>query len=129
MEHFYFHPMLIHFPIAFYFFEFFLLGLWIFKKDDAYKRFAFLSFRIGYVMMIAAMCAGYADAGGITPHVQKHFFSALGVFTIYTIRGVFWFKANQEKPYYRIILILSALLGVVLVGVTGDLGGDLVYTS
>lgn len=129
MEQFHFHPMVVHFPIALYFFEFLLLCLWTIKKDSAYKRFAFLSFKVGYILMIGAMIAGYVDAGGITPPVQKHFFAALSVFTVYSIRGLFWLKGKEAAPNYQLTLVLGALLGVILVSITGDLGGDLVFSS
>ncbi len=127
--HFFYHPMLVHFPIAFYFLEFFLLGLWIWKKEDSFRRFAFLDFRIGYVLMLAAMAAGYRDAGGINPMVQKHFYSALSVFAVSTLRGILWFRMNRKQEFSKAVLFLGSLVLVILVAVTGDLGGDLVYRS
>lgn len=36
------HPMVVHFPIAFYFLELALIGMWIAKKDPFYGRASFL---------------------------------------------------------------------------------------
>ncbi len=129
MEHLHFHPMTVHFPIALYFFEFFLLCLWHFKKDDSYKKFAFLSFKAGYALMVLAMIAGYVDAGEISPPIRNHFVAAVCVFIIYTARGFYWYKANPAKASYKLILIVGSLLGIILVSVASDLGGRLVYSS
>ena len=58
------HPILVHFPIAFYFLELVLLSLWRFKKDNSYFRFARFTFRLGYLFMILAMAAGLIDVKG-----------------------------------------------------------------
>ena len=122
-----FHPMLVHFPIAFYFLEFFLLGLWKFKKEEHFLRFSFLAFRLAYVTMIIAMIAGYRDSGGITPHVSKHFYSALSVFAVNTVRGAFWFRMNKKQAFCPWTLLIGSFICIILVSITGDLGGDLVY--
>jgi len=80
-------------------------------------------------MMIAAMITGYLDAGEISPPIRNHFVAAVCVFVIYSTRGFYWLKANPIKSNYKPTLIFSALLGIILVSVAGDLGGRLVYSS
>ncbi len=126
-EQFLFHPMVVHFPIAFYCLELVLLLWWRFKKDESYLKFAFFTFRLGYLMMIVALITGYLMAGGITPMVQKHFYGAMSVLVIYTVRGIIWHgmkKRGKECPW---TLILSSVIGIVAVAITADLGADMVY--
>ncbi|MBI4115724.1 MAG: hypothetical protein HY447_04015 [Candidatus Omnitrophica bacterium] len=123
-----FHPMLVHFPIAFYFLELLLLVFWTAKRDEAYHRFARFSFKLGYLFMIAAMVAGYIDAGGsITSKIKPHFFSALSVFTVSTLRALFWRFGSREKSFYQPIQLTGTLVTNFLVAITGDLGGNIVF--
>lgn len=130
--HFLFHPILVHFPIAFYFLELVLLLFWIKKTDPVYLRFAFFSFRTGYIFMILAMIAGVVDAGGpddIQGRVRTHFFAAVSVFILYTIRAFFWRFAKAEDQHYKTAHLLFAFAGNILVALTGYFGGILVYGS
>ena len=125
-----FHPIVVHFPIAFYCLELVLLLFWISKKDENYLRFALFSFRLGYLLMIAAMVAGFIDVRGlahIKGRVRTHFFAALSVFILYTVRAFFWRFGNMEDRNYRLTHVLFAATGNVLVALTGYFGGLLVY--
>lgn len=125
-----FHPIVVHFPIAFYFLELILLLFWISKKDDHYLHFALFSFRLGYLLMIVAIVFGFLDAGGfahITGGVRTHFLAALSVFILYTIRAFFWRFGNTGDRNYRFTHVLFAAAGNILVALTGYFGGLLVY--
>lgn len=125
-----FHPMLVHFPIAFYFLELLLLIFWVSKRDEAHLRFARFSFKTGYAFMIFAMMAGLKDVGGIgniTGAVRTHVFAALSVFLFYTIRAFLWRSFEPNKPSFRWTHILGALIGNILVAITGYFGGVLVF--
>ena len=127
MEHLVFHPPLVHFPIAFYCLEFLLLILRQIKKDPAYLRFARFSFRLGYIFMLAAIAAGLKDAGGfsgIAGKLRPHFYSAVAVFGIYTVRAFVWKFAPKENTSVQ---FAGALLGTAVVLLTAFLGGEIVY--
>jgi len=119
--------MLVHFPIALYCFEFLLLSIWLFKKDGYFSRFAYLTFKCAFIMTPVAMIAGYIDAGGITSIVRNHFFSAVAVLAINSIRFFVWRYTIQRESARPVWLWGSGLLSLVMVAVTADLGGDLVY--
>ena len=124
------HPRFVHFPIAFYFLELLLLVFWRFKKDEQYLRFARFAFRLGYVCMVLAMGAGLFDVKGvqnITGKVRTHVFSALTVFGFYTLRVFAWRFVKPGDKHFAATQILLAITGNILVAVTGDFGGDLVY--
>ncbi len=128
--HLHFHPPLVHFPIAFYFLELVLLLFWWKKGDAAYRRFALFSFRMGYLLMMAAVIAGFIDSGAHFPlpkGIRPHALAAVSVFILYTLRLGYWQWAREEQKFYRKILIGGAVLGTLLVALTGFLGGELVY--
>ncbi len=123
------HPITVHFPIAFYILECFLLGLYAVKHEEEYKRFAFLAFRLAYVLGLVAMIAGLNDAGGLSGikgKVVPHVVSAAVLFVISTIRGVYW-RMGKTQPRYALVLLLSSLFAVLAVTLTGFFGGELVY--
>ncbi|MBI4357910.1 MAG: DUF2231 domain-containing protein [Candidatus Omnitrophica bacterium] len=126
------HPILVHFPIAFYFLELILIAFWLSRKDEAYLRFARFSFRLGYVMMILAMAGGLIDVGGIqniTGKVRTHVLAAITVFLFYTVRAGYWRLAKPETSHYGFTQLLLSLSGNILVAVAGYFGGMLVYES
>lgn len=124
------HPMLVHFPIAFYFLELLLLALWFKKKDPQYLRFSRIAFSLGYLFMVAAAVAGFRDAGGwgkITGMVRSHFYGAVSVVVFYTLRAVQLKLSKEEDTRQVIVQFLGALVGNFLVMLTGFYGGRLVY--
>lgn len=126
------HPITVHYPIAFYVLELILLLLWNFKNNPAYFQFASFAFKAGYIGMLIAMAAGFYDAGGfagIQGRVRTHFFAALSVFVLYTLRAFFWRFGKPEQNRYRATQILFAAAGNILVAITGYFGGLLVYAS
>lgn len=126
-----FHPSLVHFPIAFYFLELVLLVLWVKRQDPAYRRFAHFSLRLGYLLMIAAMIAGYVDSGARFPvpkPIRPHALTALAVFGLYTLRLAYWRWAGEDQKFYRRILLGGAIAGNLLVAWAGFLGGELLHS-
>lgn len=125
-----FHPLLVHFPIAFYFLELVLIALWIRQNDLAYRRFAVFTFGMGYGFMLAAMAAGVVDAGGfgqVRGAVRRHALAALLVFAVCTARALFYRTAAKEPEKHRFALLAGSLVGNAAVAYAGFLGGWLVY--
>ena len=124
------HPLVVHFPIAFYFLELLLLIQWTRKKDPAYLRFSRFVFALGFIFMIAALASGFNDAGGfsgIRGPVQRHFYAAISVFVIYTLRAFVWKMGKPDDPRYRVLQLSGALIGNLLIALTGFYGGIVVY--
>jgi uncharacterized membrane protein len=125
---FYFHPIAVHFPIAFYFLELVFLVFWQWKRDEQYLRFAKFVFRAAYFFMILAMITGLRDTGGfqnITGEVKTHFLTALGAAAVATLRLFVWqFSKERLNPG---LLIAASILLNFLIAVTGFWGGKLVY--
>lgn len=127
MDEILFHPPVVHFPIAFFVLELILLWLWLRRGDPAYRRFSLFSFRLGYGLMIPAMIAGLVDARGLPPVVRPHFFSALSLFLLSTVRAFHWKFQKGERRKDAVFLLAGALLACLLVGVTGYFGGKLAF--
>lgn len=125
---FYWHPIAIHFPIAFYALELVFLLFWKWKKDDGYFRFAGWVFRAAYGLMIVAIVTGLRDAGGfqnVTGGVKTHFLAATAAAVLATFRLLIW-QFSKGRLGAR-VLIATAVLGNFLIALAGFWGGKLVY--
>ena len=127
-----YHPMLVHFPIALYIFEAVLLIVRKIKKDPAFRRFALFTFCAGYLMMLAAWGTGYFEGGGLSnilkhERVENHFTAASILLAFYTLRAGIWKGIKPDSRADQWIHPAGALIGCVLVAVTGYLGGLMVY--
>ncbi len=126
------HPIVVHFPIAFYALELVLLLFWRAKKDMAYRRFALFTFWAGYFTMLAAPITGYIEVGSwdkifqFEP-IKRHFLAAASVVIFYTLRAVVWKKIKEGNARDSWIHVAGALIGNALVAITGFFGGLLVY--
>ena len=124
------HPIMVHFPIAFYFLELLLIVLWIKSEHPHYLDFARFVFKLGFFFMFLAAAAGLFDVGGfshIKGRVRTHFLAALSVIVLYTIRALFWRFGKPNNSTYRWTHLLFAGAGNILIAVAGYFGGLLVY--
>ena len=126
-----FHPIFVHFPIAFYFLELVLLVFWMVKKEPRYSQFARFSCRIGYLFMLISLVAGWIDAGGFVPRVREHALWASSVAVLYTARLIYWQVIRLTERDSRVppLQIAGAILGNILIAITAFEGGEMVYTS
>ena len=125
-----YHPLFLHFPIAFYFLELLLLFFWTVKKDPAFQRFSLFVFRLGYSLMLVTLITGWMDSGGwknIKGDLREHFIAAIILFVFYTGRAIYWRFGNREGENYPKVLLVTALIGTIILTVTGYFGGELVY--
>lgn len=124
------HPVLVHFPIAFFFLEAALLLRWVKENNSQHKYFALFVFKIAFAFLPAVIAAGIFDAGGfsgIRGPVKAHFISGILLFLFSAARAWYWKFGREASPAYRFLLIGGSLLGILLVCVTSFLGGSLVY--
>ena len=128
-----YHPMLVHFPIALYVLEAVLLIFWAVKKDTAFRRFALFVFRAGYLTMIAAWITGYFEGGGLPDilkyeRLENHFTAATTLLIFYTLRAGVWKGIKPGSAADHWIHLAGALIGCVIVAVTGYFGGLMVHS-
>ncbi len=129
----FFHPLMVHFPIALCFFEFFLLALAAFKKDIAYLQFARLTFYVLTAGLAAALISGYHDAGGhiadlFAGGVKPHFFAACSLTALTAVRFVLWRQFSPSHPRCVVVHLCGSVLMMAAVSITAYFGGELVYS-
>ncbi len=132
------HPMLVHFPIAFFFLSFFFDLLWtVFRRRRDTDWLAKSGTLIMFLGIIAAVMAGLA--GWISEHyvhwtattapvVNLHLHLAELTTTWYGLLWL-WRIANLRKLTgwrFRVYMI-GAIVGILLISYTGYLGGEMVY--
>lgn len=123
------HPMLIPFPIALWIFS--LVCDLIYAMDwggTLWKDMAFYTMAGGLLGALMAAIPGYLDYRTTTvPAIQKiggwHMRINLSLVVLFAIN--LWLRTNSE-PGSALPVILSAI-GVAMLGVSGWLGGELVY--
>ncbi len=128
----YLHPVMVHFPIALFFFEFFMLVAWRVKNKKEYLTSAHFAFLAAYWLLWVTVAAGYRDAGGTVRDlfeggVRPHFFAALGLLGIATVRFILSLGMKRGGVGHGFVLLLGSALTVAAVLVTGYWGGKLVY--
>lgn len=121
------HPLLVHFPIAFFLLESWLVMLWNYKKNVQYRDFAWIVFRLGLLILFPTLLAGLYDARGLAAawkHARLHFIFALSTTGFYCFRFVYWRTHPRDSEWAHWI---QTLVGAALVIATGFFGGKLVY--
>jgi uncharacterized membrane protein len=123
------HPMLIPFPIALWIFSLvcdlvYVTGL----GGVVWNHTAFYTMAGGLVGALAAAIPGYLDYRSLTrPAVKKmgqwHMLINLSIVALFTIN--LWLRMRSE-PGAVLPIIISAI-AVIMLGVSGWLGGHLVY--
>ncbi|OGW72391.1 MAG: hypothetical protein A2Y02_01025 [Omnitrophica bacterium GWA2_52_12] len=129
------HPMLVHFPIALFCFEFFLLFWGYFKNRKDFLDLAQVSFFGAYFFLLLSLGTGYLDAGGeiqdlFGAGVKPHFYAAAVLFFIATVRLILWktLTKSGRAGFVPVKLVGSALTVAALL-VTGYWGGHMVYNG
>ena len=128
MQPFFVHPVLVHFPVALFVFEFFLTLVWLSKRSELYRKFAWVTFRFAYVSTVVAMAGGLYDAGGLTDTVKPHAIAAVVTFILFTVRAVLWLKMGRTVTVPGKLWLSLAASGVLLIALAGHLGAQMVYT-
>ena len=132
------HPLVVHFPIALLLTAAGLDAAGLALRCNRSLRFvATVLYALGSITIIAAYFTGRAAAetiwlpGMAHAAVKEHWdwaFRSVWFFGILTtIRLVLLRRLREPKPAVIAALTLAGLLGVVILGETGDRGGRLVY--
>lgn len=129
-----YHPLFVHFPIALYFLGVLMTMGYLWRKEPEYERFAFWAFFLSWVGAVVASLVGLVDKGQLAyddprqNELNNHI--TAGVFFI-VIAGLVVYSRfrwqnilNSSNRWWYLTLIWG---GIVVVVVTGWLGGELVY--
>lgn len=128
------HPMFVHFPIVLY-----LLGVlftlgYLWRHTPEFERFAYWIFLLSWIGAAFAALAGLVDLGSLAPDdarrdsINKHITSGVALLIINGLVVYFrfrWPDVLTSSRRWAYLALMAA--GVVVVVVTGWLGGILVY--
>ena len=126
------HPALVHFPIAGWSLATAadVASLWL---GEPAWRFAAVSMAIGCVVALATMAAGLwefaklRDGNPALPVANRHMLFALAAFCAYATSLLLrWSQGELHAP--GMPALAASIVGFGLLGITGWLGGQLVYT-
>ena len=121
------HPIAVHFPIAFYLLSVLLLAIFGVTGKAEYERFSFLVLGLGFLGALAALGTGLWDAGGFAGRPVQHSNFAFAFSAVYAVLLLIrWRQKNLWMSPVRYIYLALVLAGLLLVCVTGFLGGELV---
>lgn len=132
------HPSVSHFPIALLISALLFELVGQFKKRENFLPFALYVQALGVLGAIASVITGnqaeeaVEHLPGIEPLVEQH--ERLGTFVLWigigmVILKLFLWKKNLLVSKWKPLLLILSLGLAVLVGVTGKLGGQMVYGS
>lgn len=123
------HPMLIPFPIALWIFSFICDVVYALGWGGAlWKDMAFVSMAGGVIGALVAAVPGYLDYRSLAARdVQRigwwHMVINLSIVILFTIN--LWLRVDSEEG--AVLPFILSLLGIAMLGISGWLGGELVY--
>ena len=130
-----FHPIAVHFPIALLMVAAIMEGISAWRRDNStFGLVVSINLHLGTVAALVAAVLGWADAAtmGVEPDLKPilfwHRWLGTGVALGFSVILVLWYWQRAMPDGKRVWLYrVSLWLGAVLVGITGHLGGILVY--
>ena len=128
------HPMIIPFPIALWVFSLVADVIFLWRGNPVWKDFiAFYSLLAGIIAAAVAAVPGFIDWLSLTDKAVvkiANWHARLNVIALLVFAGSFYLRTTSGASLvgnsYTIPLALS-VLGVVLISISGWLGGEMVF--
>lgn len=128
------HPMLIPFPIALWIFSFIADVIYLWRGNSVWRDYiAFYTLLGGIIGAAAAAVPGIIDWLSITDRAVKKladWHARLNVIALVVFAASFFLRTTTGSrllgPAYTLAVLLS-VLGLVLITISGWLGGEMVY--
>lgn len=123
------HPMVIPFPIALWIFSFICDVVYAFGWGDAlWKDMAFFSMAGGVIGALIAAIPGYLDyrslaAGDVQRIGWWHMVINLAIVILFASN--LWLRVGGDAE--AVLPLILSLVGIAMLGISGWLGGELVY--
>lgn len=127
------HPLIVHFPIALFLTSFLLDVVGVIFSKENFKRAGFYNLALAFLGALTAVYSGGiaehdAQKLGVAPHII-HSHENFAYISLWAIIGIFLFRtifAKTTIKKLRLLYLLVALAGVVLISLTGYYGGEIV---
>lgn len=129
-----YHPLFVHFPIAFYFLGVLLTFGYLWRRVDDYERFAYWVFLLGWIAGIVASLVGLIDRGqleyddsrimALNQHISQAmlFLIVNGLVLYMRFRWPDVLQSSRRWLYVGLMIF-----GAITLAATGWYGGELVY--
>lgn len=127
------HPMLVALPIGLFVASFVaeLISFW--QAGEVWRDLLFYNLAGGIIGAVVAAIPGFIDYISlkdekVLPLAHRHFGVNVALLAVYA--GNFWLRTESGKTLSgdsRLIPFLLSLLGMILLGLSGWLGGEMVY--
>lgn len=129
------HPLIVHFPVALFIVGVVAQLLTIWRQSDFLSRMAFYLILLGELSGIVAYLTGddaeeFAERqwGNVHQMVEIHqAFATITLIVFGAFIGLRVIKAFVKIPYFKTMSIALALIGAVMISLTGHYGGRIVY--
>lgn len=128
------HPRFVHFPVALLFLGSALLLLSLVWAQKDLRRVGWANLFIGWLSLFPAIVTGLIDQGRLDPTpevtqtVNRHITGGIALLVIY---GYLLYERlrlpsdEERSPSAR--MVVGLILGLVVLVITGELGGRLAY--
>jgi uncharacterized membrane protein len=128
-----FHPMTVHFPIAFYLLGVLLTVAYLWRGQADYERFAYWGFILSWLATIMASLVGLIDQSQLEltdprrNNVNTHITAGVALLVISGLLVYVRFRWADVLTRHRWLYLSLMALGVLAVLATAWLGAELVY--
>lgn len=124
------HPMLVHFPIAFWSLAAVSDGLALSGLADTWA-YGWLLLTLGLVTAVPAMIAGFADLAALHDAAERdghhHMIFMSAAWTLFVSALIFRLEDGTPSASPDVLSAVLSFLGLVSMAVGGWYGGQLVY--
>lgn len=127
------HSMTVHFPIAFYILGVLLTGVWLWRGQTDFERFAYWSFILSWTATLLATLFGLIDQNRLAlddprrGNVNAHITAGVALIILNGLLIYMRFRWPDVLTRYRWPYLGLIALGLVAVLTTAWLGAELVY--
>ncbi|WP_339864759.1 DUF2231 domain-containing protein [Paremcibacter congregatus] len=131
------HPLLVHFTIALYVVSttLFVIGYFLLKNKwkEKFVTTAYMNLWLGALMTVFTVAAGIYAYNTVQHDAPSHLAMTDHKNWALATAGLFWAIALWSVYIYRmgkginLFFVIVILIGMVMLGVTGFKGGDIVY--
>jgi uncharacterized membrane protein len=128
-----YHPMLVAIPIGLFVASFIAELISLRQRGELWRDLTFYNLAGGLIGAVAAAIPGFIDYISLKDEkvlslAHRHFGVNVALLAVYGVN--FWLRTESAKPLVgesRLLPFLLSLLGMLLLGISGWLGGEMVF--